>query len=348
MQNVDFKKIWRDFKNSLPKLDKNFFFWNRPRYRVNLSEDEKSSLRSAVKFFDDETPLVVIDDSLFITGAKNTVFTNKRILWQPRNDSRYKSILLADFDKPSVFAKRVGRESVVSLVDEKSSVLLRFQNIRAAETLRMTFHDFLTRNCAGYSPFSEENARRYKEYVSPTLRQKPRREREDKSAAAPKSAAAAVFTYISLAAFICLAAFDAISLAKSAKIFSAVAVNISLTLIVISWAANILCPLSKSKLSKLFLLALFSLTCVACYCFWLFHDGVPIFSVERAAELGRASLGVEITLALLWLLFDNMDFDLVTEILFIAVCCAVVLAAIVCLGANVVFAITGEKIPFAL
>lgn len=202
--------------------------------------------------------------------------------------------------------------------------MFRFRNVRPSDSIRTAFHDFLTKNCADYDPFSEANALRYKKYVFPSLEKNKTKKREQKTAkVSTKSTAANVFTYVSLVAFVCLIVANIISLAQTAKILSVIVTDVSFMFIIIAWIINILCLASKSKLSKLLLVLLFSLTSII---FTYATYFPPIASLDSFI-LGKAVIAGEIVQALLWLLFDNVEFDIVTKIFF-----AIIFTAIIILG----------------
>lgn len=283
----DFKKL------HFPKLKCSAFFQRKSRYCVNLSEDEKNLLRQQTDFLEEENILMLLDDSFFINRSKNAVFTDKRILWQSKRGAPYKSVMLANLNGSSVFSEQSGFDTIITILNSSSRASFRFKNIHGSDSLRIMFHDYLTRYCGGYNPFDKGNAARYEKDILPLFRKNP--------------AASAFFSAIGIAALIVLMLFGIQSIrGKFSKfIDSDMIERLLLAFVIVSWSVNIIIPKSKSKFSKFLLLIFFA----PYYCF--FKD-IPADSFESVFSLRfypEYAFWGRPLFAFVWLLSELFDFD---------------------------------------
>lgn len=142
----------------------------KSRFCLKLDESEMSLLRCEADLQEGESFVMLIDDSAFCRRTKNVVFTDKRILWQEKRGAPYKSISLERLSGASVFFEPFGFGSVITVLNGNSCAQFRFKNIRAVDSLRIIFHDYLSRNCKGYAPLEKENDARYKRECVPSFR----------------------------------------------------------------------------------------------------------------------------------------------------------------------------------
>lgn len=142
----------------------------KSRYCLKLDESEMSLLRCEADLQEDESFVMLIDDSAFCKRTKNVVFTDRRILWQEKRGAQYKSISLESLNDASVFFEPFGFGSVITVLNGSSCTQFRFNNIRAGDLLRIVFHDYLSRYCEGYAPLEKENKTRYKKECVPSFR----------------------------------------------------------------------------------------------------------------------------------------------------------------------------------
>lgn len=259
-------------------------FRHKYRFCTNLREEDLLFLRQSAGLSDDETVCLLIDDSLLMKGTKNVVFTDKRILWQEKRGAPYRQVLLSDLKGSSVFARQNGSNPVITILNGSMSVSLTFKNIRKHDSLRIIFHDYLSRYCAGYSPLDEENARRYEKEVLPRIKK--------------RSALSFAFA---LAGGIFFLAFSLINISGElyrrslgVKEFDVLQLlQQSMTaLSLICWAVNIILPASKSKMMKAAL---------------LFVSTVYFVILLATSFPSRGNFGFGFVLVALFLLADRFD-----------------------------------------
>lgn len=213
------------------------FFQTRTRYCVKFDEDALSFLRPTANLQEDESVLMLIDDSLRAQRTKNIVFTDRRILWQEKRGAPFKELLLERLNGASVFATSCGLTSIVTVLNGDVCVSFRFKNIQSYDALRIVFHDYLSRHCENYIPFGAENEARYEKKVLAPFKRK--------RIASTFSAAAG-----SLALILFVLA-DCFEFDFGIQFFS-------FFFAVVFWTLNMFLPASKSKLTKTFLLYTFT------------------------------------------------------------------------------------------
>ncbi len=207
----------------------------KSRLCVDFDEDALASLRKEAGLPEGENVLLLIDDSLLARRTKNVVFTDRRILWQEARGAPYKEAPLESLEGSSVFAASCGFASVITVMSGRTRLSFRFKNIRSSELLRVVFHDYLSRYCAGYRPSDGENETRYKHEV---LRPFKRRD-----------AVCAVFALAGTVAMLSTVFLD--------DILSFYGEDALIAFAILFWAANIFLPMSKSKMPKANILLLF-------------------------------------------------------------------------------------------
>lgn len=221
-------------------------FRHKYRFCTNLREEDLVFLRQSAGLPDDETVCLLIDDSLLMKGTKNVVFTDKRILWQEKRSAPYRQVLLSDLKGSSVFSGQNGSNPVITILNGSMSVSLTFKNIRKHDSLRIIFHDYLSRCCAGYNLLDEENARRYEKEVLPRIKKR--------SALSFAFALAGGIFFLVFALINMSPAFYPHSLDAKEFDFRGRTEQIMTALALICWAVNIILPASKSKMMKAALL----------------------------------------------------------------------------------------------
>lgn len=204
---------------------------------MKFDEDALSFLRRTANLQEDESVIMLIDDSMRARRTKNVIFTDRRILWQEKRGAPYKELLLERLNGTSVFATSCGLSSIVTVLNGDICVSFRFKNIQSYDALRIVFHEYLSRQCAGYVPFGTENEARYKKEVLAPLKQ--------------KRIAGTVFAIAGSLALVLFVIADCFGE------FDLVVRFFSFFFAVVFWTLNMFLPASKSKLSKTFLLYTF-------------------------------------------------------------------------------------------
>lgn len=268
------------------------FSQTRTRYCVKFDEDALSFLRRTANLQEDESVIMLIDDSMRARRTKNVIFTDRRILWQEKRGAPYKELLLERLNGTSVFATSCGLSSIVTVLNGDICVSFRFNNIQSYDALRIVFHEYLSRHCASYIPFGTENEARYKKEVLAPLKQ--------------KRIAGTVFAIAgSLALVLC-------AFADSLEFFDYIMQRRMLVSAIVFWSANISLPASKSKLPKALLQYFFMLyalllsiymtvslfdkiICLSCAAAFLKLD---LVGVESDASIKAASITI-VTISLL-------------------------------------------------
>lgn len=206
------------------------FSQTRTRYCVKFDEDALSFLRRTANLQEDESVIMLIDDSMRARRTKNVIFTDRRILWQEKRGAPYKELLLESLNGSSVFATSYGLATIITILNEDVRVSFRFNNIRSCDALLIIFHNYLSRQCAGYVPFGTENEARYKEEIL-----------------APHNRKRIVVTVFAIAGSLALVLC---AFADSLEFFDYIMQRRMLVSAIVFWSANISFPASKSKLSK--------------------------------------------------------------------------------------------------
>lgn len=210
----------------------------KSRYCLKIDESEMSLLRCKADLQEEESFVMLIDDSAFCRRTKNVVFTNKRILWQEKRGAPYKSISLESLSCASVFFEPLGFGSVITVLNGNSFTQFRFKNIRAGDSLRIIFHDYLSRCCEGYAPPENENEARYKKLCVPSFKR-----RSIPSLLLAAAGSAMIFIYV--ISLVCgIGFFERFNFLRLGIVF---------------WTVNMFLPVSKSKVSKAFMLVIFSI-----------------------------------------------------------------------------------------
>lgn len=281
-------------------------FWKRSRYITSLEQKLRADIAALAGLDESETLVMMLDDSVFRTRDKNVILTNRRILFQNTKGGKYVSVALDGLKDASVFAQRVGSETVLCIVCLSNALSpvaaqIRLKHFAIPDTPRTIFHDYLSKYCPAFAPFNEDNYKYYKKTVSPLLYKTP--------------AAAVVLSAAGVASLAVLALFDVVFTVKTSNgRITQTAVCVLLMITILAWTANVLIPASKSKMSKLLLLLVFSV--------WHFVlDYYPYLHILRRSMTGlplafpnQVSLAAKVLFALLWLLFDKADFDKLTRI----------------------------------
>ena len=257
---------------------------HRPKNRfcLKLDELEMSILRRKADLQEDESFVMLIDDSMFCKRTKNIVFTDKRILWQEKRGAQYKSISLASLSCASVFFEPFGFGSVITVLNENSCAQFRFKNFRAGDSLRIIFHDYLSRYCEGYASLEKENEARYKKECVPSFKR--------------HSIASLVFALAGCALISMLGIF----VANYNEGYTTDGLLELFYLGIAFLLVNMFLPASKSKVAKSFLLVLFLIF------------SVPLCCTDSLDELGR---NVFILFAFVFLKIDRFESDGVENVM---------------------------------
>lgn len=322
-------------------------FWKRMRYGTRFNDAFQGGIKAQAALSDDETLVMVLDDSPFRTRDKNVLLTDRRILYQNVKGGKYVSIELTRLKGASVFAERVANKTVLCMVcaamgemdgsERTTNVFapviaeIRLKHFAAPDALRTIFHDYLSKYCPGYLPYNADNYQYYKKTVSPMLHKPP--------AAAMALSIAGIVPLGVLALFdvVYCVRNDAAALPPETQAVRIIVCAL-LMLTLLAWTANVLIPNTKSKMSKLLLLWAFSV-----WCFRLdYYAYLPIIrrymDYALPALTGQVLLTVKAVFVFLWLLFDKADFDRLTRIAAAAMAALFIVLALMGLAAGISFA----------
>lgn len=335
MKRFNFERFTR-LKNKIKRKWRNVCFWKRNRYGTSFNDELRNKITESAGIGAYETLLMMLDDSRFRTRDKNVVLTSRRILWQNIKGGKYESVELERLKGASVFAERAGNKTVLCMVSTNADknedaeyttsmfspviVEIHLKYFTLPDTLRIIFHDYLSKYCPGYLPFNKDNYQYYKKTVSPLLHKTP--------------VAGTVLSIIGIAALCVLALFNVAAsvsggVAPIEKIMQIIVCSL-LMLAMLSWTVNVIIPDTKSKLSKLLLLLVFAAGCFKTN----YYRDLPCIqkciSTDSLTLTNQVLLAVKAAFALLWLLFDKVNFDRVTRI-----------AAAVLAGLSILLALMG-------
>lgn len=315
-------------------------FWKRNRYGTSFNDELRNKITGQAGIDFDETLLMMLDDSRFRTRDKNVVLTSRRILYQNVKGGKYVCVELEKLKGASIFAERAGNKTVLCIVSTNadknedaeyttsifSPVIaeIHLEYFTLPDTLRIIFHDYLSKYCPGYLPFNTDNYQYYKKTVSPLLHKAP--------------AAAAVLSVVGIAALGVLALWDVVfTVRERTDAIMQATVYVLLMLALLAWTVNILLPNTKSKMSKLLLLWVFA----AGYCLLDYYRYLP--DIHKGLDFVFPALPNQTLLAMkavfifLWLLFDKVDFDKLTRIALSLLAGLSILLALMGLAAGIRF-----------
>ena len=156
-----------------------FQYITETRFIVNPDQTLIDLVKKDCKLLDDERILLLIDDSFFKNKTKYIVLTNKRILWkrkyrpqllQEKDDNSEKLLIETDIEstklkKVSVYVKRFGKKTILTLLDENITFNFCFNHINNTDILRIIFLDYISNYSLGYSPVNKANDQKYKQVL---------------------------------------------------------------------------------------------------------------------------------------------------------------------------------------
>ena len=142
----------------------------KERFIVNFDEETIKHIKDKVNISDDEQIKMVLDDSLFKNLRQIVVFTDKKIYWTIKNASikTINSNTEVNVNGQSVVDNKLLSEVSIFSTDNKDNIfiyilsnniqlIIPFKYFEIANSLTLTFYEYISNYCGGYKPNSSEN-----------------------------------------------------------------------------------------------------------------------------------------------------------------------------------------------
>jgi hypothetical protein len=157
---------------------KSFQILKRSRFLVNLNAELTAKIKSIFQIEEEETVLLVLDDSLFKNLKEVIVFTNERIYWNKKNASLKtlhgkeesvitgsSSISVKELKTASCFINKNISNNIVYIMGETVQLAIPLRHFALDESLQIVFYDYLSNYSGGYAPNKAKNEAVYSKYL---------------------------------------------------------------------------------------------------------------------------------------------------------------------------------------